>query len=98
MSLTIQTRFALDRNHNQRVEPEEVLQGFQALGEVDGDQNGRLVKTELRDVFFEYGQDDWLPAGRPTFRDSDEYRMRIEVQEIRIDPPGMDLDVQMRLR
>ena len=94
--MKIQMRFALDHNNNKRIEKEEVVK-FQDLKALDANQNNSLDGRELNDVYFEYGDDEWLSGGRTHYRESDGYSQRIRLEQVNFDPAGIKMKIDMSM-
>lgn len=90
-------KFALDRNKNREIEKDEVVEKFSDLASEDTDGNGALNGRELNDVYFEYGKDRFLSGGRTHRVRSENYTQYVTLNEVRLDPPAIDMHVDMRI-
>lgn len=94
MPLTIETRFAIDRNHNKTVEPEEIVD-LKQLAEKDADRNGVLQDGEFEDVYFEYAHDKWIPADREYREPSDGYVTVVKMNKLDLKTGAVDISVSI---
>lgn len=92
--MNISLKFALDRNHDQKIQPEEVV-GVSQLQERDGNGDLSLKGSELKDVYFQYGEDIWLEAGRAHRLAYDKGTQVVEMRSIGLEPPKVDLRIDM---
>ena len=91
----ISLRFAIDHNRDRRISKEEHV-SFEALAERDKDGDGALRGRELQDVYFEFGRDEWLEGGTRHRRSSEGYTQTIQLRGIKLDPPSIDMHVDIR--
>ncbi|MBI2264173.1 MAG: hypothetical protein HYU64_03215 [Armatimonadetes bacterium] len=92
MSITIQTRFAVDRNQNRKIEPDEIVK-FAELSALDENKDQILEGTELTGIHYEYGKDVWAPADAPHVEAEQGVACTIKVQRIRLEDGGLDLNI-----
>ncbi|MBS2037355.1 hypothetical protein JST97_20370 [bacterium] len=92
--MNISMNFAIDRNRDRKIQPEEIVP-LASLKERDSDQDGQLQGRELRDVYFQYGQDCWLEGGRRHRLQSGETTQFVELRSLSLDPPKLDLHIDM---
>lgn len=98
MSLNVSVRFAVDRDGSHTVQPEEIVSRVEDLAALDRDGNGRIEGDELRSLYFEYGEDRWLQAGR-TYREASQgWITEVRLEGVQLDPPRVDLNVSFRPR
>jgi len=94
MSLTIQTRFALDRNHNQRVDDGEVV-ALRELKSKDVNGNGFLHDGDFEDVYYEYGKDQWLPADRTNRVKGDGYVTSLTMRRLDLTTGAVEMEISI---
>lgn len=95
-NLTISMRFAIDRDQNRQISKEEIVP-FQELSALDEIQDRALDGAELDPVYFEYSKDTWLQAGRTHELNSQNYTSYITLQSVGLEPPSVDLKVNLSL-
>lgn len=97
MPMKINVRFAIDRNHNLQIEPDEIVHNKDEMLPLDSNQDLALEGEELKEIFFEYGQDQWLPAGRYNVLRGDGWDTIINLRKIMLtDPMQVDMDIKIR--
>ncbi|MBN9419482.1 MAG: hypothetical protein J0I12_28765 [Candidatus Eremiobacteraeota bacterium] len=92
--MNISLKFAVDRNRDQKIQPEEMV-GVSQLRERDGDGDRSLKGAELKDVYFQYGEDTWLEAGRRHRMSWEKGTQVVELRSIGLEPPKVDLHIDM---
>ena len=95
--MNVTVRFGIDRNHDRRIEPEEQITRFEQLGDLDQDEDGVLNGGEMEDLYFEFGEDVWLSGGERHHLENGQYRQTVELREVRLDPPAIDMHVQLSM-
>lgn len=95
MPLTIQTRFALDRNNNKRVDDGEIVT-LPSLKSRDADDSGDLADDEFQGVFYEYGEDRWLPADRTHREQGDGYVTSLTMKRIDLNTGAVEMDISIQ--
>ena len=98
MSTTIAMRLAYDQNQNRSVEKEEIIRQMTDLSSQDQDGDGKLQGNELKDVFYEYGQDQWLPGDRTSYQSKDGWRTSLRLNSIDLQAGSIDLNINMKPR
>jgi hypothetical protein len=96
-NLTISMRFAVDRDNNRQISKEEVV-GFADLAPLDTVSDKVLKGRELEPVYYEYGKDVWLQAGRTNRLQSDAGTSYVTLNSIGLEPPKIDLNVNLTYR
>lgn len=94
--MKISMRFGLDKNQNNKIEKEEIVK-FSELSSQDQDENKTLKGRELDGVYFEYGDDVWLEGDRTHVIRKDDYTQRIRLKEVKLDPPAIDMKVNISM-
>lgn len=94
--MKISMRFALDRNQNKTIEKEEKV-NFSDLSSQDKNGDQILDRRELRDVYFEYGEDTWLKGGRRHRVKMGNQTHLVELQELKLSPPAMKMNINIRV-
>lgn len=94
--MQISTKFAVDRNRDRKIAPEEIV-AFKDLKSHDSDDNGKLEGKEFQDVYFQYGEDVWLEGGKRHRLTSENAIQTIELKSLTFDPARMDLSVNIQL-
>ncbi len=94
MALTIDTRFAIDRNHNKKVDDGEVVT-LEQLAEKDRDENKAIEGKEFEDVYFEYGQDRWIPADREFREKGEGYTTVVKMNRVDLKTGAVDVSISI---
>jgi hypothetical protein len=93
-NLTISMRFAIDRDHNFQISKDEVV-AFPELAALDQIQDKVLKGRELEPVYYEYGKDVWLQAGRTNTVSKDGTTSYVNLQSIGLEPPKIDMSIRV---
>lgn len=92
--MNISLKFAVDRNRDRKIQPEETI-SFDQLKERDSNGDGVLKGQELRDLYFQYGQDTWLEAGQTHRLKVEQATQVVQLRSIGLEPPRIDLHVDV---
>lgn len=94
-NVVIQTAFAIDRNKDREIQKEERLKHFGDLQERDLNHDNILKGSELKDVYFDYGEDRFVECGHPVQLEIGSMTHTVYMKSLMINPPKLDLEVSV---
>jgi hypothetical protein len=90
-------RFAVDRNHDRKIDREE-LAGIADLKALDLSGDSFLRGQELEPLYYEYGKDTWLQAGRTHRVANENSTTFVNLHTVGLEPPKIEMDINVQLR
>lgn len=93
---SISLRFAVDRNSDRKIEPEEKV-SIDELKALDTDGDQFLKGHELAPVYYEYGKDLWLQAGRTHRVPAEKSTSFVNLHLIGLEPPKIEMDINVQI-
>jgi hypothetical protein len=96
-SSSIAIRFAIDHNRDRKIDRNEYA-SIEELKALDTSGDEFLKGDELDPVYYEYGKDKWLQAGRTHRLTEEKSLTSVNLHLIGLEPPKVEMDINVRLR
>lgn len=96
MTTNISLRLGIDRNQDRKIDRDELI-GLEELNSLDTSGDKFLKGYELDPVYYEYGKDKWLQAGRSHRLPSERTVTIVNLHSIGLDPTKIEMDIKVQL-